>query len=120
MVRWGMVIDLDKCTACQACVVACKAENNVPIGGAEEQRSGRQIAWMDIVVKKLEEGEAYLPRPCMHCDHPPCVAVCPVGATYKREDGIVDQDYKMYRMQALHGCLPIRCQVLQLACPRMA
>jgi len=56
MVRWGMVIDLDKCTACQACVVACKAENNVPIGGAEEQRSGRQIAWMDIVVKKTGRG----------------------------------------------------------------
>jgi Fe-S-cluster-containing dehydrogenase component len=107
MVRWGMVIDLDKCTACQACVVACKAENNVPIGDEEEQRGGRQIAWMDIVVKRLEDGEAFLPRPCMHCDQPPCVAVCPVGATYRREDGIVDQDY--------NRC--IGCRLCMVACP---
>ncbi|MEM0482594.1 MAG: 4Fe-4S dicluster domain-containing protein [Nitrososphaerota archaeon] len=107
MVRWGMVIDLDKCTACQACVVACKAENNIPIGSEAEQAAGRQISWMDLIVKNSEGRVAMLPRPCMHCDNPPCVQVCPVGATFRREDGIVDQDY--------NRC--IGCRLCMVACP---
>ncbi|GBC70991.1 Menaquinone reductase, iron-sulfur cluster-binding subunit [Candidatus Calditenuaceae archaeon HR02] len=107
MVRWGMAIDLDKCTACQACVVACKAENNVPIGSEADQLNGRQIAWMDLVVKDVEGGTVMLPRPCMHCDNPPCVQVCPVGATYQRGDGIVTQDYSR--------C--IGCRLCMVACP---
>lgn len=107
MVRWGMVIDLDKCTACQACVVACKAENNVPIGSEPEQEDGRQIAWMDLVVKYDDEKVTMFPRPCMHCQLPPCVQVCPVGATYKRGDGIVVQDY--------NRC--IGCRLCMVACP---
>ncbi|MEM2871017.1 MAG: 4Fe-4S dicluster domain-containing protein [Candidatus Caldarchaeum sp.] len=107
MVRWGMVIDLDKCTACQACVVACKAENNVPIGSEAEQQAGRQIAWMDLVIKNHDGKMMVLPRPCMHCDNPPCVQVCPVGATFQRKDGIVDQDY--------NRC--IGCRLCMVACP---
>ena len=87
MPRWGMVIDLDKCTGCQSCVVACKVENNVPVVSAEEAAIGRVISWMDMIT--IVEGEypevkvRYRPRPCMHGDHPPCTNVCPVYATVK-------------------------------------
>ncbi len=97
MTRWGMVIDLDRCTGCQACVVACKAENNVPFSTPEQEKKRRIISWMSVLT--FIEGsyptpkERYLPRPCMHCDNPPCVKVCPVGATYKNPEGIVAQVY---------------------------
>lgn len=97
MPRWGMVIDLDKCTACQACVVACKAENNVPFSSPEEAEKRRIISWMSIL--PVIEGEypnlraRFVPRPCMHCENPPCVKVCPVGATYKNEEGLIAQVY---------------------------
>ncbi len=93
--RWGMAIDLDRCTACQACVTACQVENNVPPPTAEGAAQGRSIRWMDLVPQV--EGEyprvkaRLLPRPCMQCDHPPCIKVCPVGATTRGEDGIVIQ-----------------------------
>jgi molybdopterin-containing oxidoreductase family iron-sulfur binding subunit len=106
-----MVIDLDRCTACQACVVACKAENNTPVVGREEGAKGRSILWMKVLAKV--EGTypnlraQFTPRPCMHCDDPSCVTVCPVGATYKRPDGIVAQDYDR--------C--IGCRYCTVACP---
>ncbi|MBI2370134.1 MAG: 4Fe-4S dicluster domain-containing protein [Deltaproteobacteria bacterium] len=111
MPRWGMVIDLDKCTACQACTVACKVENNEPIAGPDGSRRGRDIVWMQLL--SVVEGEypklraRFIPRPCMHCDQPPCVQVCPVGATYKRPDGLVAQDYDR--------C--IGCRYCMVACP---
>lgn len=111
MPRWGMVIDLDKCTACQACTVACMAENNVPAAEPEEASLGRAIFWQEVV--REIEGEypdlraTFIPRPCMHCDNPPCVKVCPVGATYSREDGLVMQDYDQ--------C--IGCRMCMSACP---
>lgn len=86
--RWAMVIDLAKCVGCDTCTVSCKAENRTPPGVSYN------------VVLELEEGEfpntkrVHLPRPCMQCDHPPCVQVCPVGATYKLENGIVAIDYE--------------------------
>jgi len=97
MPRWGMVIDLDKCTACQACVVACKAENNIPFSSPQEADKSRIISWMTIL--PMTEGEypnlrvRFVPRPCMHCEHPPCVKVCPVGATYKNNEGLIAQVY---------------------------
>lgn len=111
MPRWGMVIDLDKCTACQACTVACLAENNVPVIEPEEAARGRAIFWQEVMVEL--EGEyphvraRFIPRPCQHCDSPPCVPVCPVRATYKDEEGLVLQRYER--------C--IGCRYCAVACP---
>ncbi len=111
MPRWGMVIDLDKCTGCQACVVACKEENNVPHGSPEEQRKRRDIYWHKVIAvtrgKYPRVRTELLPMPCMHCDDPPCVTVCPSRATYRREDGIVMQDFRK--------C--IGCKYCMVACP---
>ncbi len=109
--RWGMVVDLDRCTGCQACTTACQIENNVAPSSAETADKGRSIRWMDQL--PYMEGEypnvkmRLLPRPCMHCDHPPCIKVCPVGATTKGADGIVAQIYSR--------C--IGCRYCTTACP---
>ena len=98
MARWGMVIDLDKCVGCQACIVSCKEENNVPHGSPEEQRSRREIYWHKMIA--VTKGKypyvrtEIIPMPCMQCDHPPCVTVCPAKATFQRDDGIVVQYYR--------------------------
>lgn len=111
MPRWGMVIDLDRCTGCQACVVACMTENNIPFSEPEEAAKGRTIFWMKLI--PTSEGEyphtklRLLPRPCMHCDKPPCIKVCPVQATYRDREGIVGQIYPR--------C--IGCRYCTAACP---
>jgi molybdopterin-containing oxidoreductase family iron-sulfur binding subunit len=92
-----MVIDLDKCTGCQACLVACRQENNIPFAGDKEAKLGRAKLWMNLVseVKGSYPNVEmhFLPMPCMHCDRPPCILVCPVAATYKNPEGIVAQVY---------------------------
>ncbi len=109
--RWGMVIDLDRCTACQACTVACRAENNVPSAGPEEANKGRAIFWTQVVPLHEEAhgrtSVRYMPMPCMHCDNPLCVKVCPVHATYKNPEGIVAQIW--------NRC--IGCRYCTVACP---
>jgi len=111
MPRWGMVIDLNKCTGCGECVAACKVENNVAIVGPEESAMERTMLWMDILT--VYEGEfphvkvRYLPRPCFHCDNPPCTKVCPVRATYLNDEGIVAQVFPQ--------C--IGCRYCMAACP---
>jgi len=96
MARWGMVIDLDKCTACQACVVACKIENNVPSPAPGQAAMGRTISWIRLIEYE-SEGEhgdkTFTPVPCMQCDRPPCIQVCPVDATNISQEGIVRQVY---------------------------
>lgn len=97
-IKWGMVIDLDKCTGCGACMVACQAENNVGIL-TDASNKLRTMNWM--LVFKLTNGKAfpehdvaYLPRPCMQCGKPSCVSVCPATVTKKDEEGgIVSQVY---------------------------
>ena len=96
MPRWGMVIDLDRCTGCQACVIACKQENNVPVIPPEEAEKRRTIAWINIIQLREESAPSrmrFLPILCQHCDRPPCTPVCPVGATYKNQEGLVAQVY---------------------------
>lgn len=82
--RWGMVIDLQKCLGCDSCTVSCKAENRTPPGVSYNVVIEEEIGEFPNVTR------VNIPRPCMQCDVPPCVGVCPVEATYKREeDGIV-------------------------------
>jgi Fe-S-cluster-containing dehydrogenase component len=106
--RWGMVIDLDRCTGCQACVVSCQAENNIPINTEENFFQRRAIEW--IRVERYWEGEypnvkaRYIPVPCMQCENAPCEPVCPVYATYHTDQGI--------NMQVYNRCIGTRyCSV---------
>lgn len=92
-----MVVDLDRCTGCQACVVACKQENNVPFSTPQEAEYGRDLAWLRVIA--ITEGEyprvkiRYMPMLCQQCDAPPCIRVCPTAATYRSPEGIVAQIY---------------------------
>jgi molybdopterin-containing oxidoreductase family iron-sulfur binding subunit len=92
-----MVIDLAKCTACQACVVACQAENNVPCVDPEQAARGRIISWLsvlpDLKGRYPNVSMRLMPLPCLHCDEPPCIRVCPVGATGITPEGIVRQTF---------------------------
>lgn len=93
MSRWGMVVDLTRCVGCQTCTIACKQEHALPAG----------VQWR--FVADCEVGEypdvrrIFLPMQCMHCADPPCVPVCPTGASRQREDGIVWVHY-----EACVGC----------------
>ena len=101
MTKWGMVIDLEKCTGCQACTAACAMENN--------RLPGEN--WQDVIY--FTEGEypsvqvKWFPRPCMHCENPSCVHVCPTRATTKTSDGFVLIDWEK--------C--IGCKYCMIACP---
>lgn len=85
--KWVMVIDQQKCVGCSACTVSCNSENNLPPGVVYRPVPKVQVGKFPNV------SWVFTPRPCMHCDNPPCVPVCPVKATWKREDGIVVIDY---------------------------
>jgi menaquinone reductase, iron-sulfur cluster-binding subunit len=104
--QWGMVIDLDRCVRCAGCVVACQQENNIAPLGSQASERLRPIHWMDF----LPPAPGTLrptPVPCMHCEDPPCVKVCPVGATYQNPDGITAQVWER--------C--IGCRACMVACP---
>ena len=99
--QWTMVINVDRCVGCGACVTACKRENNTP----------PKVNYTTVEVREIGSYPnvkvAYVPKPCMQCDNPPCLPVCPVEATTKRADGIVAIDYQK--------C--IGCQQCVKACP---
>ncbi len=97
--QWHMVINLAECIGCSYCVRACQAVNDVPEDG---------MRWNIVFPERTEAGgDFYMNRPCQHCQEAPCTRVCPVGATWKRSDGIVVMDYDR--------C--IGCRYCQVACP---
>lgn len=120
--RWGMVIDVGACTGCRQCIYGCNEENNIPSVPALMQ-------WIETFEMELNEpitrlnsvpssqsktsyidspiyGKWYLPIACLHCDDPPCVKLCPTGATFKSEDGIVEMNYDkcIGCRQCMAGC----------------
>lgn len=98
--RWVMVIDLRKCIGCSACTIACVAENKLPPGVVYRPVIEEEIGTYPNVSRR------FTPRPCMQCDNPPCVSICPVKATYKRPDGIVEINYNQCIgcRYCLHAC----------------
>lgn len=104
--RWAMVVDLNRCTGCAACVIACYAENNIPVVGPEEVKRGRDLTWLRIerywgVTREQDEvlgdhgtdDTRFLPMLCQHCGNAPCEPVCPVYAAYHTPDGLNGQVY---------------------------
>jgi len=99
--QWGMIVDLDRCTGCQACVVACQAENNIPLNTPDLFDQKRAIEW--IRIERYWEGletndfsqvkARFLPVMCQHCSNAPCEPVCPVYATYHNPEGLNVQVY---------------------------
>jgi Fe-S-cluster-containing dehydrogenase component len=91
--KWAMVVDTSACIGCNACVIACQAENNVPVVGPDQVAVGRDMHWLRIDDYVVDGRPGFSPVPCMHCEHAPCEPVCPVAASIHDSEGLNLQVY---------------------------
>lgn len=92
--HWGLIVDIDACTGCNACVVACKVENNIPTVGANNVEKSRDMDWITILKSTTKSGkQIYIPYMCQHCENAPCETACPVNAATHSPEGLSETVY---------------------------